>query len=142
MAYITDADFYTVITPDVLTEIVAASSITKEAAIEMAKSQAADYLHTKYDTEALFAKEGAERHKTLLMYVIDMCLYHLHAGLSGRNIPELRQKRYDDAIKWLEKVNTGKIAPKDFPQPDDDPNDNAPGIWGMIDSLPKFNSSY
>lgn len=44
------------------------------------------------------------RNKALVMVIVDIALYYLHSNLSPQNIPELRVKRYDDAIEWLSKV--------------------------------------
>lgn len=50
---------------------------------------------------------GDARHPLLKQFMIDITLYHLHSGIAPRNIPELRVKRYDDAITYLEKVASG-----------------------------------
>lgn len=54
------------------------------------------------------------RHQYLLTIFIDVTLYHAHSRINPRNIPEFRIQRYDDAISWLKKVNSGKVTP-DFP---------------------------
>ena len=51
------------------------------------------------------------RNKAVMMVVIDIALYNLHTNISPQNIPELRVKRYDDAMKWLEKVQKELISP-------------------------------
>lgn len=50
------------------------------------------------------------RSQQLLTYMIDITLYHLHARIAPRNIPDLRVKRYDDAIKWLKAAGKGEIT--------------------------------
>jgi len=45
------------------------------------------------------------------MYMIDITLYHLHARINPRNVPELRMQRRDEAIKWLQGVRDGKLQP-------------------------------
>jgi phage gp36-like protein len=142
MNFLTNQDLYAVITPDALSEISAASATSLETAEEFAKSQVETYINTKYDTNAVFAATSTARHKTIVMCMVDLCLYHLHSGLAGRNIPELRRMRYEDAIKTLRDINKGTLAPKGLPQPDDDADDNTPGIWGIIHSQTKFNSEY
>lgn len=44
------------------------------------------------------------RNRAIIMVVIDIALYYLHSNISPQNIPELRVKRYDDAISWLTKI--------------------------------------
>lgn len=46
---------------------------------------------------------GDNRSALLVMYIVDLTLYHVHSRISPRNIPDLRVKRYDDAIMALRK---------------------------------------
>ena len=50
------------------------------------------------------------RDQQLVMYMIDIALYHVHSRIAPRNIPELRVKRYDDAIAWLKMAARGEIT--------------------------------
>lgn len=63
-----------------------------------------DILNTTYWTK------GDNRNQQLVNYVIDIALYHIHSRIAPRNIPDLRVKRYDDAIKWLKMAGEGKIT--------------------------------
>lgn len=51
--------------------------------------------------------ESDNRNQQLVNYIIDIMLYHLHARISPRNIPELRLERYDNAINWLKQCAKG-----------------------------------
>lgn len=51
---------------------------------------------------------GDNRNQQLVNYCIDVALYTVHSRIAPRNIPELRVKRYDDVIKWLNNVAQGK----------------------------------
>lgn len=51
------------------------------------------------------------RDQQLTMYLIDIVLYHVHCRIAPRNIPDLRIKRYDDAVDWLKKCATGGVTP-------------------------------
>lgn len=57
-----------------------------------------------------FWSMGDNRSQQLVTTVLDICLYHVHSRISPRNIPDLRVKRYDDAVKWLKKAATGEIT--------------------------------
>ena len=65
-----------------------------------AANTTAGYLPTTSEYSA-----GDTRHPLLLTYTKDIALYHIHSNISPQNIPELRKKRYDDAIAWLNKVS-------------------------------------
>lgn len=52
-------------------------------------------------TNINFWIKGDNRSQNIVMYIIDIALYHLHSRIAPRNIPDLRIKRYDDAITHL-----------------------------------------
>lgn len=54
---------------------------------------------------------GDTRSQQMVTYLIDMTLYHVHCRIAPRNIPDLRVKRYDDAISWLKKCANGDVTP-------------------------------
>ena len=107
-AYINDADL----------EIIQKSDDEVRTKVENTViSQIKEYLSCRYNVAELFSKTGTERNDTLIMYMCDMAIYHLLSGTPGRFVSEQREKRYNDAIKWLEKINVGTINP-DFPYKD------------------------
>lgn len=55
------------------------------------------------------------RNNQLVNYCIDIALYTLHSRIAPRNIPELRVKRYDDAIRWLKDAARGEYITADLP---------------------------
>lgn len=57
-----------------------------------------------------FWQSGDNRCKQLVTYLIDIALYHMHAAIAPNNVPELREKRYDDAIRWLNKAAKGDVT--------------------------------
>lgn len=52
------------------------------------------------------------RSQQLLTICLDISLYHLHSRIAPRNIPDLRVKRYDDAISTLKKFLKGDTIPQ------------------------------
>lgn len=57
-----------------------------------------------------YTKED-NRDAQMVMYLIDVALFHIHSRIAPRNIPEIRVKRYDAAIEWLKLCATGEITP-------------------------------
>lgn len=61
---------------------------------------------------------GDNRNQQIVMYLIDITLYHLHSRINPRNIPDLRKERYDGnnpqqnggAIAWLKRVASGDLT--------------------------------
>lgn len=97
---------------------------------------------------SLYWSKTDDRNKQIVMYLIDITLFHLHSSINPRNIPELRRQRYngDDpketggAIGWLKNVNKGMLNPN-LPTYDDSTGTdlNNPIRFG---SKPKMNNSY
>ena len=51
------------------------------------------------------------RDQQMVMYFADITLYHLHARIAPRNIPQLRIDRYNAAIDWLKMAMRGDVTP-------------------------------
>jgi hypothetical protein len=51
---------------------------------------------------------GDTRDQLIVMWLIDITLYHLHSRIAPRNVPDLRLHRYNEAIKQLEAAADGK----------------------------------
>jgi hypothetical protein len=55
---------------------------------------------------------GDNRSQQVVQVVIDIALYHLHSRLAPRNIPELRTRRYERALRWLDDAAHGVVTPQ------------------------------
>lgn len=85
-----------------------------EQAIAAAIEEAKGYMG-RYDTLALFSATGANRHSFLLLCIKDIAVWHFII-LSNPGIDwESRKIRYEAAIKWFEKIQTGKVIPENWP---------------------------
>ena len=89
-----------------------------------------------YDVETIFAATGDARNRQIVMYTVDVALYHLIAWLPQRIGFEIREIRYKRAIEWLESVQAGKVI-LDVPlvlDPDDSDSEAGgsirTGSWG------------
>jgi phage gp36-like protein len=109
--FLTETDYDTLILDDDRLLISQATDTIRQQAETMAIDQMSGYLRPKYDTAATFAKTAADRSQALLMYCMDITLYHLHASIPGRFVPEIRRIRYEDALAWLKDVAKGLIDP-------------------------------
>jgi len=79
------------------------------AAIDGAIAEAKGYLGD-YNSEEIFGKTGSDRHPLLLIFVKDIAVWHFITLCNVGTQFEIREKRYDRAIKWLEGVQSGKIT--------------------------------
>lgn len=136
MAFLQDSDYKTLITEDDLDIVMQSDSSTRQMAESMAEQQMRGYLNQRYDCEAIFAEvtdQEDSRNKMIVMYMVDIALFHMHSQLPNRMGLETRRVRYEDAIKWLRDVANGLITPE-LPVPGADDPDPLSCNWG---SLPK-----
>ena len=111
MSFITQEDFKVVSSEASLKAITGADPDNISNAIAEAQEEVAGYLRPKYDTDSIFATQGNERNRQLVMYTADIALYNMTASLPNRMGYETRKERYERAVKWLEGVQAGKIVP-------------------------------
>ena len=92
-----------------------------------AQEEMESYLSNQYDVAKIFdpAQAVEERNALIVMYMVDIAVYHLHANITPNDVPEVRQTRYDNAITWLKKVADGKLSPNlpvpEVPEGEEDP---------------------
>jgi hypothetical protein len=113
MAFLTDDDYKEQVQDSILAAILGNAS--RPAAELKAQEQMTDYLNVRFDAAAIFAAQGSARNAAVVMYMVDIVLYHLSSRINPGQVPEVRQNRYDDAIKWLQSV-TNKLEPN-LPKP-------------------------
>ncbi len=118
MAFLIEEELKTVATLEVINLITQNEDSIVETIIDESIDLFSSYLYKYYDTEALFSAEGEERSKTLLKYLKDVVIYEIYIRRS-RDMNEVAQIRYDEAMTWLDKVAKGVIAPK-FPKKQED----------------------
>ena len=58
---------------------------------------------------------GDNRDRSLVKYMVDIALYHIHSSISPQNVPALRERRYRKATEWIEETKEGHNQPT-FPE--------------------------
>lgn len=141
--YITKNDFKTQIRVDILDKILDNDTDILNESILAATEEMQSYLKSRYAVATIFAATGTERNALLMMYMIDITLYHIHSRVNPRQVPEIRFVRYEAAITWLKSVSAGKIVANLELLPDTDgtgTNNNA-GSIEMV-TFPKRYNNY
>ena len=123
MNFLTEQDYKPQIRNWILNVVTQKDPMAREQAELAAQSEMKTYLRSRYNVSAIFNKQGNERDPLLVMYLVDMSIYHLHSNISPDNIPEIRYIRYKSAIDWLNKVATDKLSP-DLPEIDGGDDEN------------------
>lgn len=112
---ITIAEFKKVIYPEAADEISRNDDADVQAAIDCAVDEARGYLAARYDVALLFQLATSANYPKLKTVVGDIAAYHFIRVCNVTIDYEVRMKRYDDAIEYLESVQKGKINPPAWP---------------------------
>lgn len=77
---------------------------------DRAISEMRSYLNKQYDCDAIFSATGGYRHALILMFAIDIAVYHIFCQHNPYKISQIRKDRYDRALEWLRGVMRGDIT--------------------------------
>lgn len=123
MNFLTDDDFVQFQVRDAVLSVLKISTLTLDTAELAAQEQMSSYLRARFDCAAVFSASGLTRNPLIVMYMIDLILYHLHSNTPSRVMPKIREDRFNAAIAWLTSVNSpGGLIP-DLPAlPSDTPD--------------------
>ena len=93
---------------------------------DRAISEMKSYLNKKYDCQAIFSQTGAERHPLILMFALDIAIYHIFCQHNPYKMSKIREDRYERATTWLKGVMKGDITVEGAPLlPSDALSDNS-----------------
>lgn len=123
MDILTPEDINAIIDETILEEITEGDDTILDTAELDAIGEMTGYLAIRYDPAKCFDRALSTDNNginTVIQRLVDVMLYHAHSRIMPDNIPELREKRYNNAINWLEKVASGYIAPA-LPLKEEDP---------------------
>lgn len=95
-----------------------------------AQAEMESYLRDRYKVEDIFSDAGDDRNPLIVMYLIDIALYHLFSAITPRQVPQIRMDRYDAAINWLKAVAAGKLNPALPLREDDNGNTICTTVFG------------
>lgn len=111
MAFLNDEDYAGAIRAWILNVLTNENPGVREQSERSAQIEMESYLRNRYDVGVIFEAQDLERNALVVMYLVDITLYHLHANISPENVPELRFVRYNAAKDWLKDVAKGNLSP-------------------------------
>lgn len=92
-----------------------------QAILDELEAQGIEIIKTKlkgrYDTNAIFAATGAERHHLIVGLLTTLVLYKFVRRNAARKVPADYKEDYDNAMKMLESIKAGKETPDGLPKP-------------------------
>lgn len=139
MAFLTETDYATLIKDAALNQVTQGNQGIVDECELMAQQEMESYLNQRFDVASIFDATGDDRNRLIVMYLIDITLYHLHSRITPRNIPEIREDRYNTAIVWLSKVAKGELTPR-LPRLENE--DEETTVRSTFNSNTKFNHQW
>ena len=124
--FINTTDYDATIHKEILDSLLRKDSVSYDPQIieiceDRAISEMRSYLNKAYDCDAIFSATGNDRHALILMFAIDITVYHIFCQHNPYKMSKIRQDRYDRAIEWLKGVMNGDVTIDGAPRlPDDD----------------------
>ncbi len=119
MPFLIEAELKSIVDPNLVNKITVDDSSIVETIISESIDMMKSYLSKYYDTAAIFSKEGTERSLSVLKKLKDIVVYEIYTR-NPRSMNEVTEKKYNEAINWLEKLNTGEFSDKSLPVPSKD----------------------
>lgn len=142
--FITPEDYDATIHREILDSLLRKDSASYDPQIveiceDRAVSEMRSYLDKTYDCDAIFSATADERHPLILMFAIDITVYHIFCQHNPYKMSKIRQDRYDRAVEWLKGCMKGDIT-VDGAQtlPDETLQDNSPWQVQADDARPTF----
>ena len=129
--FINTSDYDATIHREILDSLLRKESTTYDPQIieiceDRAIAEMKGYLNKAYDCEKIFSAEVGDRNPLILMFAIDITVYHIFCQHNPYKIAKIRQDRYERAIEWLKGVMKGDITIDGAPKlPDDVVADNS-----------------
>ncbi len=118
---------------DVVNEIISEN-------IDMMKS----YLFKYYDTEAIFGATGDARSIIVRKHLKTLVIFDLYM-IRQKDVSAEMEKKYDEAMGWLEKISSGKIE-ADLPRikvdTDGDGTPDAPSTFMKLGSRKNYKNHF
>lgn len=108
-------DYKAQVKNEILLAVVRQDQSAIDTAETYAVSEMNGYVAARYDAAAIFAATGNNRYPILVMYGIDITLYHLFSSIPKMKVPVDVEARYNRAIDWLRDLADGKISIPELP---------------------------
>lgn len=130
--FITINDYDASIHRDILGALLRAESPEYDPQIievceDRAIAEMRSHLSGTYNTDAIFSATGEDRHQLILMFALDIAIYHIFCLHNPYKMSKMREERYKRAIEWLKGIKEGEVTIDGAPRlPDSEQADNSP----------------
>jgi len=113
--FIESTDYDATIHTEILDSLLRKDSSTYDPQIisiceNRAIAEMRSYMNKTYDCDAIFSATGTDRNDLVLMFALDITIYHIFCQHNPYKMSKVRQDRYDRAIEWLKGIQNGDLT--------------------------------
>ena len=77
---------------------------------DRAISEMRGYMNKRYDCDAIFSARAEERLPLVVMFAVDIAIYHIFTQHNPYKMAKIRQDRYERALEWLRGILDGDVT--------------------------------
>lgn len=114
--FLTKDELKTVSTVQLIDKLTAQDDDIVDTIIAESIALMSSYLAKYYDVGLIFSATAENRHLNVLKKLKDIVIYELYERHT-REQNKVAQRRYEEAMNWLEKLNTGEFRDATLPTP-------------------------
>jgi len=107
--FIEQEDYDASIHSDILEAVTRGDQRTVEVCQNRAIQEMRGYISARYDCDAIFGATGENRIDLVVMYCLDITIYHTLTVHNPQKISQIRKDRFEEAKTWLQGVRDGII---------------------------------
>lgn len=107
--FIEQEDYNASIHSDILEAVTRGDQRTLEVCQNRAVQEMRGYMSGRYDCDAIFGATGENRIELVVMYCLDITIYHTLTIHNPQKISQIRKDRFEEAKTWLQGVRDGII---------------------------------
>lgn len=108
ISFLEERDYVVFISPTALQKVVRQNINLEKDSEFLAYSYISDKLSKRFDIESEIQNKGDVRNPTLVRWMTVLAIYYLYQSIPDDEIPERVIKNYDDVIKEMQRVASGK----------------------------------
>lgn len=113
--FIEIADYDATLHREILDSLVRDDATLIEVCEDRAIAQMRGYMSRIYDCDKVFSARGGNRNQLVMMFAIDIAIYHIFCIHNPHNMSQIRVDRYERAVEWLKGVQKGVVEVDGLP---------------------------
>ena len=113
--FITPDDYDATVHREILDSLVREDRNVIEICEDRAIDEMRCYMSQAYDCDSIFSARGEQRSQLVLMFALDISVYHIFCIHNPHNMSQICIDSYERAVEWLKGIQKGQICVDGLP---------------------------